>query len=61
MGGEMTESHFGQSGPMAETIILGTVAIRLPGEELHWNARRLRVTNSRAAQKLLKRSYRTGW
>ncbi|MCL5271525.1 MAG: Gfo/Idh/MocA family oxidoreductase [bacterium] len=61
MGGEMTESHFVQTGPMAEAIILGTVAVRRPGEELHWNSARLKVTNSRAAQKLLKRSYRTGW
>jgi len=26
----MCQSHFAQTGPMAEAIILGTVAIRVP-------------------------------
>jgi len=61
LGGEMTESHFEQSGPMAEAIILGTVAVRVPGTVLKWEAARMKVTNSSEAQKLLKRSYRKGW
>lgn len=61
LGGEMTQSHFGQSGPMAEAIILGTVAIRVPGTVLHWDSKKLQVTNSPEAQKLLQRTYRKGW
>lgn len=61
LGGEMTESHFVQTGPMAEAIILGTVAIRVPGEKLEWDAKHLRVANSDAANKLLRRTYRKGW
>ncbi len=34
LGGPMTESHFQQTGPMAEAILLGTVAIRVPGTVL---------------------------
>ena len=34
LGGEKTESHFAQTGPMTEAIILGTVAIRVPGQKL---------------------------
>ena len=61
LGGEMCESHFLQTGPMAETIILGTVAIRVPDTVLQWDAAQLRITNSQAADKLLRRSYRKGW
>lgn len=60
LGGPMTESHFVQTGPMAEAILLGTVAIRVPGTVLKWDATFLR-TNSSAANKLLRRSYRKGW
>ncbi len=60
-GGEMAESHFVQTGPMAEAIILGTVAIRVPGTLLKWDSKALKVTNCAEAQKLIKRSYRQGW
>jgi predicted dehydrogenase len=61
LGGEKTESHFVQTGPMAETIILGTVAIRVPDTVLRWDAANLKITNSEAANKLLRRTYRKGW
>jgi predicted dehydrogenase len=61
LGGEMTESHFGQTGPMAEAIILGTVAIRTPGTVLEWDARHLRFPNAPQADHLLRRTYRDGW
>ncbi len=61
LGGEMCESHFLQTGPMAETIILGTVAIRVPDTVLQWDAAQMRITNSQAADKLLRRTYRKGW
>ena len=37
LGGEKTESHFAQTGPMTEAILLGTVAIRVPGQRLEWD------------------------
>ena len=61
LGGEMCESHFEQTGPMAETIILGTVAIRVPDTVLKWDAKKVRITNSSEADRLLRRSYRKGW
>lgn len=61
LGGEKTESHFAQSGPMTEAILLGTVAIRVPDAKLAWDASGLRVPNQPAADKLLRRSYRAGW
>jgi predicted dehydrogenase len=56
-----TESHFGQSGPMTEAIILGTIAIRIPDTELQWDSVRLKFTNNKSANALLKRTYRKGW
>ena len=61
LGGEMTESHFAQTGPMAEAILLGTVAIRVPGTVLEWDARHLRFPNAPQADHFLRRTYREGW
>ena len=61
LGGEMTESHFMQTGPMAETILLGTVAIRTPDTVLEWDARHMRFPNAPQADHLLRRTYRAGW
>lgn len=60
-GEAKNESYFEQTGPMTEAILLGTVAIRTPGEELHWDAANLAVTNNPAAHQLLRRTYRDGW
>jgi predicted dehydrogenase len=61
LGGEKTESHFAQTGPMTEAIILGTVAIRVPDVLLDWDSANLMVTNNADANKLLRRTYREGW
>ena len=36
LGKAKNESHFGQTGPMTEAILLGTVAIRTPDTVLQW-------------------------
>jgi predicted dehydrogenase len=56
-----TTSHFGYAGPLTETVLLGTIAIRVPGETLMWDAAQLKVTNSAAADALLRKRYRKGW
>ncbi|MEI6647506.1 MAG: Gfo/Idh/MocA family oxidoreductase [bacterium] len=61
LGGEMCESHFVQTGPMAEAILLGTVAIRVPNTVLQWDARRLTIQNNIEANRFLGREYRKGW
>lgn len=61
LGGPMTESHFLQTGPMAEAILLGTVAIRVPDAVLKWDSHHLRVTNCAEANHYLRRRYRRGW
>ena len=61
LGGEKTESHFAQTGPMTEAILLGTVAIRVPDQKLNWDAKRMKFPNHSEAERYLRRSYRHGW
>jgi predicted dehydrogenase len=61
LGGEKTESLFEQSGPMTEAILLGTIAIRVPGQTLTWNAKKMKFPNYPDAEKYLQRKYRKGW
>lgn len=56
-----TTSHFDYAAPLTETVLLGTVAIRTPGETLNWDSAALNVTNSPKATALLKKPYRAGW
>lgn len=56
-----TSSHFDFAGPLTETVLLGTVAIRVPHETLQWDAAALKIPNSSAANALLTKPYRKGW
>ncbi len=53
-------SHFGYAAPMTEAILLGNVSLRAR-QKIEWNAREMRVTNSEAANALVKKQYRKGW
>ena len=61
LGRASPESHFAQSGPMTEAILLGTVAIRVPETLLQWDASNMKFPNNPEAEKYLKRTYRKGW
>lgn len=61
LGKAKPESHFAQSGPMTEAILLGTVAIRVPGQVLEWDAENMKFPNYPDAEKYLRRSYRKKW
>jgi hypothetical protein len=61
LGAEKTESHFAQTGPMTEAILLGTVAIRAPGQELNWDPATGKIRNYHDANRYLARTYRDGW
>jgi hypothetical protein len=60
-GEDKTTSHFDYAGPLSETVLLGSIAIRLPGTALSWNAGKMELTGSPHAQGLLTKSYRSGW
>jgi predicted dehydrogenase len=56
-----TESNFGFAGPLTEAVLLGSVAIRMGGEELRWDSRKMRIPNSPEAEEYLHYKYREGW
>jgi predicted dehydrogenase len=61
LGGEKTESFFEQTWPMTDSILLGTVAARIPNTKLEWDAEKMEITNVPEARKYLSRTYRKGW
>ena len=56
-----TNSNFGYAGNLTETILLGTIAIRLRGTELKWDAAAQNLTGHAQAANLLSKPYRKGW
>ena len=61
LGTDVTTSPFSYSGPLTETVLLGTVAIRCPGKTLAWDAAALKLTGCDKANSLLTKEYRKGW
>jgi predicted dehydrogenase len=53
-------SNFDYSGPFTETVLLGTIAVRVPGK-LMWDSKAMRFTNSDEANAYIRRDYRDGW
>jgi len=58
--GGTTTCHFGYSGPLTETALLGNVAYRV-GKKLEWDAQALRAKNCPEADALIQHHYRPGW
>ncbi len=58
--GSPTGCHFGYSGPLTETVLLGNVAYRV-GEKLQWDAENLKAVNCPEADQFIRREYRHGW
>jgi hypothetical protein len=66
-GGKPAGSNFDFAGPLAESVLLGNVALRVQLRQeltlyrLLWDSANLRVTNLPEANPFLKREYRQGW
>ena len=54
-------ANFDYSGPLTESVLLGSVAVRFPQTTLQWNSARLEFENEKAANQYLRRKYRKGW
>ncbi len=52
--------NFDYSGPMTEAVLLGTVAMRLPGQELKWDDAAGKFIGSKAANAMIHDEYREG-
>ncbi len=52
---------FNYAGPFTETVLLGNVAARFPGQKLQWDGANTRVTNLDEANEYVQHHYREGW
>jgi predicted dehydrogenase len=60
-GDGKTSSHFDYSGPLTETVLLGTIANRFPSEKLVWDSETMKVSNRDDANPFVHKTYRDGW
>ena len=66
-GGQPAGSNFNFAGPLAESVLLGNVALRVQLREdltltkLAWDSTNLKFTNQDDANKFVRRQYRAGW
>lgn len=59
-GGEQSVSDFRIAGPYTEWMLLGVIAMRVPGKLL-WDSKMLRFTNSAEANKYVRPVFGPGW
>jgi len=59
--GSPTRSDFAFAGPLTEAVLLGSLCVRLGGDELVWDSEKMAVKNSPEANELLQYKYREGW
>jgi predicted dehydrogenase len=66
-GGKKPGSNFDWAGPLAESVLLGNVALRVQLREdltlarLMWDSEQLKFSNLEDANKFVRREYRAGW
>ena len=60
LAGRQASSSCEVAGPLTEIVMLGTIAQRVPGRRLVWDAAKLRFDDP-AATTLVRRRYRKGW
>jgi hypothetical protein len=60
--GSKSKGSFEEVAPLAEAVVLGNIALRVPYKRLLWNAQEMKFTNSPEATALVRREqYRSGW
>lgn len=55
-----TKSNFDYASRLAETVLLGNVALRV-GKRIQWDAEKMQVKDCPEAESLINRPYRDGW
>jgi predicted dehydrogenase len=60
-GKTQCSAGFDYAGPLTESVLIGNVAARFPGEMLAFDGKALRFTNKPEANQYLTRTYRSGW
>ncbi len=59
-GGDPACSNFNVAVPFVEWMLLGTIALRVPGK-LEWDAQKMQFANNAEANKYLMPAFRKGW
>ena len=52
---------FAYAGPLTESVLLGSVAVRFRETKLEWNSAKLAFDNVKEANAFIRRTYRKGW
>src|SRR5579884_357117 len=60
LGEGKTSANFDYAGPLTESVLLGSVAVRFPQTTLQWNPQKLKF-NLAEANHYIRRKYRSGW
>ncbi len=60
-GGPKSMANFDYAGLLAETILLGNVAIRGNGKKLLWDGPAMKITNDEEANSWITKKYSKGW
>jgi hypothetical protein len=60
-GEDHTTSHFDYASPLTETVLLGTIAARVPGSTLNWSAADMQLRGAPDVGSMLTKKYRKGW
>lgn len=60
-GQDKTTSHFDYAGPLTETVLLGTIAVRYPNLTLEWDSASLSFPKLPEANHYVHHGYREGW
>jgi predicted dehydrogenase len=60
-GGKPASSNFDYSGPLAEMVLMGNLAVRYPNRKLLWDGEAMKVTNDPDANSYVRSKYREGW
>jgi len=61
LGEGKASANFDYAVPLTEAALLGTIAIRLSGKKLEWDAKKMQFVNTPKANQYLRRKYRRGW
>jgi predicted dehydrogenase len=59
--GKQVSDNFAYAGPLTEAVLLGTIAIRFPGQQLQWDTAQLKFTNNAEANGYLTKEYTSGF
>jgi len=60
-GNGAASAPFSYSGPMTESVLLGTMSTRFPKQELIWDAEKMEITNFKGANQFVRKTYSKGY